>query len=368
MTEAKVQFSQSDILEAALFNSENLMEAFQKSSGLFPVEAFERFRYISAKQADLLLRNTKEENNQKSSHDSFLLSTWRFHDSVTQNIANACFGKDDRVAFLGAPSLLRYAGCGRHTLPHLFIDLQSDGLETSNVIGLTHDINLLNGSEFANIFDVVVFDPPWYVATYKRWFSVAAKMVKSYGKVCFPLFQELTRPTALQDREEIIEFCRMYGFDMSIVENSILYDSPSFERAMLRRAGLPVVPWKRADLVVASNWENGKNLEDPPKFGESSLIRRVTVGRVSFDIKFDRNQSFTKSLLSWPQSGFWMSTPSRRDEGNTVCNVYTSNGARFIASRPFDLYSILKEVEGAQDFERWGNNLGIPKEVFIDVV
>ena len=355
-----------DLLADALFSSGSLAEALQKSRGMFPTEVLGYFKLISQSRTKKLLAEARNEGLRDGSMDSFLCSTWRFHKTVLSSIKEKVICDEDRVALLGVPSLVKVLEAAAPDQPHVFIDLQPEDIQRGDVMAFTQDINLMTGREFSEAFDLVVFDPPWYTEIYKKWAEVSAKLLRFGGRMCFPLFQEYTRPKAIEERKEICEFCEKMGFNVELMDDCVLYDPPSFERSMLNRAGIPAVPWKRADLVIASKETADLNTRGFESFIPSALFGHVVLQDIMFDVKFDKYVVSTGPLVGWPSTGFWMTTPSRRDEGTIDCNVYTSNGLRFITPRPLDLYASLQTAACRPDQNKLLQDLGFPSELLFE--
>ena len=75
-----------------------------------------------------------------------------------------------------------------------------------------------------------------------------------------------------------------------------------------------------------------------------------------------------KKMLMIAKGKCWMETPSRREPGLRECNVFTSNGARFISPRPIDLFVGLVSLQDSDSdsvCEGLGC-LGFPSDVFRD--
>ena len=177
----------------------------------------------------------------------------------------------------------------------------------------------------------------------------------------------MTRPSAKLDRKQILSFCQSSGLQVQILHGAILYDPPSFERSMLLRSGIPAVQWKKADLILGRRCSK-PNLIDTPTFQPSPMkpIVQVNLGKVVADIVLDRFDGRNDRCVRIPQGGYWMKTPSRREGGLAECNVFLSNGARFISDRPFDLLAQLERIcQFPADGQRFQlTDLGFPRDVF----
>jgi hypothetical protein len=330
---------------AALRLNSTLDEALQDCQGLFPYESVKIFRGIYPKKTDKLIEEawySRDRHISAEGYDSFVLSTWRFKRESVREIMNLLPDTGGRTLLLGAPTMLQGDQGRFDNLSSLLIDVVEPEKNPQNISVLNYDIGNLCGNEFSHQFDRCFLDPPWYLGPLKSWLAVASQSVKNGGIVAFPLLQELTRPGGAKDRDNILMFASHLGLEPVVHTDVILYEPPSFERAILRRIGLPPICWKRADLVVCRRGLD-KGLPCSPSSMAMPPFKRVSVGRVVFDVVFDRYDRNAKDIVCWQDQDYWMLTPSRRDRYNVECNVFTSNGARFVSPKPLELYRRLSE-------------------------
>ena len=371
-TENSFLLDAEKVCRLAMKESQGLTEALQSCEGLFPTLAMSHFSKLNS---DLMNRWVTDARHTRLTADSsqvkqesFPLSTWIFSHRSRKELSKVLWDGSVRVCLLGVPSLVDFLPTVIGAKRHLLVDLLgSNVFNPEQVSKLSYDINLLDGSEFFGAFDVCVLDPPWYVADYVKWISIAASYCKNNGIVAFPLLGRMTKPTAKLDRKQILSFCRSFGLQVQVLRGAILYDPPSFERSMLLRSGIPAVQWKRADLVLARCCSKS-NVIDTPTRQPSPMkpLVRIKVGKVVADIVLDRFDDQKDRCVRIPQGGYWMKTPSRREGGLAECNVFFSNGARFISDRPFNLLAQLEQINniptGGQRVQLV--NLGFPDDVF----
>ena len=374
MSNRKNEFNEraSDICESAIASSRNLSEALQACEGLFPTIAVSRFLEIDAVRTQEWLAEASNSSNSPPNgvdrSGSFVLSTWEYFKDNLDAISSIAWQPGARVCLLGAPTLGKLLPASSSEKPHILVDLRksnSDSIE--NYIHFAYDINALSGSEFSGAFDACVLDPPWYLDSYLKWIDVADDYCNEGGTIAFSLLGRLTRPSAENDRQVILESCRKSGLTVEIHPNLILYDVPLFEGAILRRAGIPAVPWKRADLVVATR-DGHKSTRIYTKLPKKlDLFQEIRLGGITVEIVFDRyNHIQPEKNILIPSEGYWMKTPSRRELGLADCNVFTSNGARFISPRPIELYSGLLSLQRGEfsAIAEGAKQLGFPYDVF----
>jgi len=360
----------AEICSSTLASASNLRSALQSCRGLFPTDAVSAMKLIDPPKVANWIENAKllEAKYTKTttkSDASFLLSTWEYSRDASNAFSSLVAKKNQRTCLLGAPTMADHLGKIKTSRPHLLFDIRKVTEELHDEIAhVQTDINRLNGTEYEEIFDLCILDPPWYLENYIRWIDVAGRFCRPGGKIAFSLLGELTRPSASSDRQQIIDYCRAQGLNLEIYRDAVLYDVPEFERHMLRRSKIPVVPWKRADLVIGTrdNWNDlDCSLAQPRPLRPFAC---TTILGVRIEIEFDRYDSHANQLLNITSDGYWMKTPSRRAKNVDICNVFTSNGAKFSSPRPIDLYFELKKIETTGRSIDCVASIGFPVEVF----
>lgn len=119
------------------------------------------------------------------------------------------------------------------------------------------DINNLSFS-FEESYDFIFLDPPWYMEYYEKWIAQSYKMLNpKRGIIIFPLFQELTRPNAKEQRNYLLSKIGECAKDYLVVSDFIEYEIPTFENNELQNHGVILEnPWKKADLIIANGIKN----------------------------------------------------------------------------------------------------------------
>ena len=374
MNNCVVEFERrvASVCGRAFEHANDLSNALQACEGLFPTLAVSHFLAFDRDRTKRWIEQAISEMQRRTVHEpkhtaSFFLSTWDFCAEHLGTISAYTVKPNQRTCLLGAPSLVPLLSATSVSRPHVLIDLRVHSTDRpKSVICLSRDINTLDGHELSKAFDLCFLDPPWYVKNYIKWIDIAGEYCRNGGTSAFALLGRLTRPTADADREEILGHCRARGLSVKIHKNVVLYDTPSFERHMLWRAGIPPVPWKRADLVITTRdrWEPSIHYVPQPE--PLPPFEQARAFGISVDVVFDRYEAAANNLLLEPSGGYWMETPSRRVPGLSDCNVFTSNGAKFISPRPIDLFTALGSAENSNQsvHRKEIELLGFPMDVF----
>ena len=181
---------------------------------------------------------------------------WRYTSSslaeLTKRLA-PLLERKAKIALFGATTLFRrLAGEGaKITLfnrsPSLLEDLRSMGFKDGLV---EHD--LFYPIQDANLqYAAVVADPPWYPEFNRAFTLRSAELLQTGGLLLLSVLPWLTRPSAVEDRANILEFATKAGFDLQDVTPRILtYESPKFERIALEMNGIRCDEWRTGDLFV----------------------------------------------------------------------------------------------------------------------
>lgn len=331
-------------------NSRSLTEYLQNCGGLFPTEAI---NILLQHKKEKILYKLLSANKSLAIDDmsegpaSFLHSSWDFSDQTSQRIAKDIEKRAERSLFLGTPSVAKMLSTSTNHSNHLIIDIDARRLQSLNDINIIqYDISLLSGDEFKEAFDVCVFDPPWYVNNYLHWLDIAFRSCRPGGRVIFPLFGKLTRPSAVDDRKTILDRCSQFGAEIELLPSQALYKIPSFERGILARAGINPVRWKRADVVIVHLSKSSLGDFLLHHCAPAPIVESYRIADKIIEVAMDRHVLNDENLWAEPPSGFEMTTPSMRDEGNRCSNVFVSNGARLICNRPIDIIETMRRISG----------------------
>lgn len=313
----------------ALSRNHTLSDALRASKCLFPPAAIELFFEIDEGKTQSLFEQ-ESTGCSVEGRDSFLSSQWYFNNSTCSNMGEYFTG-DSKNLLLGVPSLIKYLDYG---------DVSVDIDHFSSPFSVAADVVDFCNAYVPNVFDRVFMDPPWSKEVFAKWIVAAARVTASEGKIFFPIFGELTRPSALRDLESIISIGSDLGFEFSETNTKLTYKVPSFEAAILSRANLPVLEWKETRLGCLT--KKREVFQSPEQSEAFSFVRTfIDVGDVRLEGVLSKRSSAT-SLLSIPVTGCEMNSTSSRDEGNVEANVFTSSGYRFCSENVVLLFSLLK--------------------------
>ncbi len=158
-----------------------------------------------------------------------------------------------KIALFGCPTLFpRLVKAGAQVVlfdrsQSLLADLQAMGLK-EGLIG--HDL-FDPIRDASRDYAVVVADPPWYPDFYRAFILRSTELLRDEGLLLLSVLPWLTRPSAIEDRAEMLGFAAQAGFDLvEVAPNALTYESPKFERIALAKQGLDCIDWRAGDLFV----------------------------------------------------------------------------------------------------------------------
>ena len=161
--------------------------------------------------------------------------------------------REERIALLGTPTLYLYLA-RKGTTVSLF-DRSHSLLEDIRQAGyaqnlIEHDLSNPVLVKHAT-FDLVLADPPWYPDFYRSFICRACELLQQEGLLLLSVLPWLTRPAAIEDRADILSFANEMGFDLlQAIPGFLAYETPTFERAALKKHGLECGDWRKGDLFV----------------------------------------------------------------------------------------------------------------------
>ena len=140
-----------------------------------------------------------------------VLSNWYFSWHTCQKIGQLDVWHDKKILFLGTPRLFEFFVLQNKARFVSLIDYDNVVIEQliskygkrRNVSIECNDINFLEKT--SEKYDYVFFDPPWYIDSYISWLGTAAKLVMADGKLVFPLFPYMVRPTASHEINKLFK-------------------------------------------------------------------------------------------------------------------------------------------------------------------
>lgn len=241
------------------------------------------------------------------------------------------------IALLGAPTLfLSLYRSGVHlTLfdnsTSVLADLESTGIAN----GLFHHNMFDPILKFREKYDVIVADPPWYVPFHKAFILRSTELLKEQGLLLLSVPPWLTRPSAITDRAEIIEFAAKAGFDLIEIAPGVLsYQCPKFEQITLSMQGIYCSDWRQGDLFVFRKIKEAQSSlkvsypKDEPTWDEYrfGLLKVKLRHRTHID-------SGKLRIKPVSNEGPYLGTVSRRSPLRHLIDLWTSDNIAYSVTR-----------------------------------
>lgn len=197
----------------------------------------------------------------------------------------------------------------------------------------------------AQRFAVSVADPPWYPEVCRTFMRSAATLLQDAGVLMWCAPGIGTRPGIPAERAELIEMAMAHGFVLEELSVGVVeYESPPFELAALRAAGLPRFHsrWRRGDLLTFrkvgnSSAENSRTATAPVDDWEE-----VTIGRARVRVRTSDPHDGTNFDLQEIVPGNVLESVSSRDARRAQANVWTTTNRIWFTNDPSRLVSELR--------------------------
>ncbi len=219
-------------------------------------------------------------------------------------------------------------------------------------------------------YDAVVADPPWYPEHYCAFIDGARECLRPGGKLVISVLPRLTRPSAPEDRQYLLDYACAKGFDLVEVDHSALqYDSPPFEAVALRKQGVHLTRWRTGDIFVFETslrepiaMPRVKSLDDTDwdSFPISDTIVRIR-----------KRHGNAEDLTFEPASlvgHLYLQSVSRRSPVRASIDLWTSRNLALKLSRPDYVSRVLSLANGGKTYKdavmqtSIENNLNIANE------
>lgn len=267
---------------------------------------------------------------------------WRYTAGTADSLAEYLMQSGKRICCFGTPTVfwrLRHHGADATLFD------RNDGLvqylrpEDRAQIHLQDLLRSDSGMQFKSggntKYDVVLLDPPWYVDHMVIWIAKALQFLRPGGHLVLTLFPGLIRPTAVDERAQIMSVLESLG-RVTFLPFSALYTTPLFEHETLGAFGLgDLGQWRSADLVSVAV----QNPMFPLPHGETHEERWVKVqlgtqvvavrqGIVTADdrrgLRFEAPES---------DGSFLLKSVSARDPVRKSVGVWTSRNRALVATQ-----------------------------------
>jgi len=262
---------------------------------------------------------------------------WRFARQTLELLHQKLNTMDcSNAGILGAPTLFKFLRDHSKTA-HLF-DRNTQIVNYLSREGYA-DVTCCDLFRFSarHQFHCVVADPPWYLDYYRAFIEAARRALRPQGRLLLSVLPRLTRPSADQDRSEILRFASDRGFDLVDKEPaSLRYLSPPFETEALKSEGLNIGAWRSGDLYTFALSERDVPEYRVDKSEEDQLWHTWTVGRTVVKVKWDGSHGEEKFDLHnlAGATGIRFRSVSRRSPLRSRINVWTSRNIALRTSRP----------------------------------
>jgi hypothetical protein len=324
-----------------------------RTSGQLPVEARRDSRRISTGDSGGGLPQTESDVLFSDPHpaDYDWRCTSRTLNDVTRRL-RSFVENHGQIALLGAPTL--YPELARLRVHVTLFDKSPSLLRDLRAAGF-HD-GLVEQDLFAPIrpairdFDVVFADPPWYPPFYRAFVLRSAELLKDEGRLLLSVLPWLTRPSAIDDRREVLSFAADSGFDLEeVVPGELTYQSPGFEKAVLEPRGIDCGEWRSGDLCVFRRVNDPKpglyaeRPKDEPDWYEYQFgARKVKLRRRPGD----QDPPFAVRELA--NGSPVLSSVSRRSPLRALIDVWTSDNVAYAVEGLEILREALERVENCE--------------------
>lgn len=245
------------------------------------------------------------------------------------------------IAYLGTPNVFRSAAHALSDRSHVLLDRKETSTATS---GRIINLDLLYDSLPDLGAQSAVLDPPWYPDYMRSFLWAAACLVEVGGYIWTSMPPAGTRDTADQENVDLLEWAASGGLDL--VERrtgAVRYQTPPFERASHRAAGLGGIPgdWRVGDLAQFElRKPMGYSRPDAPN--DQTAWHALEVDGVPIWIRkrLDDGARIDADLLRSITPDDVLHTVSRRDPIRAEVDLWTSLNGVWGSSHPSVLRAI----------------------------
>jgi hypothetical protein len=219
---------------------------FSKMRGAFPSDVVEY-------GADLKAQSQSPSDHAVIQHSPQLHALhyeWYFTPSGANEISREFVSSRTVTVCMGVPTVASAAI--REHKAVIFIDKNAQSLVRFPELMHASEIHIMDAARAGGVgpkADVLIFDPPWYAADTIAWLEAASHLVRPGGTIVFALYPSLVRPTAMLERDLILEIASALG-NVGVMEDALAYETPFFEHEALKACGVYAGDWRHGDLVV----------------------------------------------------------------------------------------------------------------------
>lgn len=290
---------------------------------------------------------------------------WRFTlqsmAKVSHLLKHAAHGS--KIALLGTPSLFLYLK-QRGTDAVLFdrsqsliADLYAAGFQRNLI---RHDM-FEPFHDIPRKFQVALADPPWYPEFFKAFTIRASELLSQEGLLLLSILPWLTRPSAISDRAEIINFASQVGFDLIEVSPQFFrYETPTFELAALNTQGIKCGDWRSGDLYAFRKVrEHAESPQMSPVPGEAEWDE-FRFGNLKVKLRH-RDDKGQRGFHARPISGRApvLQTVSRRWPLRSEIDLWTSGNVAYTVQGLRPLRAAFKMLQKGKTPDRVGHEVAV---------
>ncbi len=246
---AQYRSAARETLAQALAGCESPAGVFSKMKGMFPSDV-------------VLLENgqaLKCENYSCSPAPEYhpelhaLDYEWYFTTRTAHELSGEYGSRNGVTICLGAPKVAIAAIHQSRSV--VLVDKNPCLLNRFPELGRSEEVHLMDAIDSGRLrlrADAVIFDAPWYLTDTMGWLFAASQLVRAGGSIIFALYPSLVRPSALLERELILDIASTIG-SLEVHQEALVYETPLFEQEVLYGSGLPcMAEWRRGDLVCVT--------------------------------------------------------------------------------------------------------------------
>lgn len=280
---------------------------------------------------------------------------WRFSTEGTEKLFSLinknCKGANSTIVFVGTPSLFKmYFSKKEMKNRYILIDKNAD----KHVFYITQcaknfsyvKCDIMEENQLDIQADLVIMDPPWYLNYNKVFLQFADDLVKVGGRIICVLPPKYTRRQIEEEFKELERFLNGFGIIRErYIKNAVSYNTPPFERNVLRENGIYCLPkgWRTGDVLIAKKMENRKADCSPVVIPKNDWDE-ISIGIVRYKLRTNHDltvKSFDLLIENIYENDIYPSVKRSRTIGEKKINIWTSGNRVFYCKNIQLFYYIL---------------------------
>ncbi|MET3982003.1 hypothetical protein ABIB62_004621 [Mucilaginibacter sp. UYP25] len=329
-------------------------ELFSRSKGAFPDVVFRIAKSLTdLPHADEIEKNPRAGDALPEPNPSNF--DWRFDHGTIKSICDLLPKYQvSRIGLFGTPSLYlplskQYANVTLFDINNLLLEAINKN-EQVNIV----DINHLDTSIYGK-FNCIIMDPPWYLSYYQNWLQKANELLFDGGILITTLFQEFLRPGAGAELEQILAQANAGG-DVRILNNTVRYMTPEFEKRIFKLKHIPVGGnWRIADLMIV---KKQRLMQLPVIAIPKDNWTRILLNRKVIAIRQEAEAMPISVSLPFA-TGAQLLTVSDRDPVKKKVNLLTSDNVGLVLTGTARITGFLDGLAHGQDRSALAEKLNI---------